>query len=51
MENYPIKKPKNAMETAEEIINMPPSETDPFGMYTGKPADVNEVPVQDSDDL
>ncbi len=28
-----------------------PSKTDPLGSYTGKPADVNEKPVQDVDDL
>lgn len=33
------------------IINEPPSDTDPFGSYTGKPKDPNEVPVQDADDL
>ena len=26
-------------------------QTDPFGSYTGKPTDPNEVPVQDADDL
>ncbi len=25
--------------------------TDPFGSYTGRPADPNEKPVQDADDL
>ena len=25
--------------------------TDPFGSYTGRPADPNERPVQDADDL
>lgn len=24
---------------------------DPFGSYTGRPEDQNEVPVQDADDL
>ena len=27
------------------------TDTDPFGSYTGKPADKNETPVQDADDL
>jgi hypothetical protein len=26
-------------------------QTDPFGSYTGVPADPNEKPVQDADDL
>ena len=25
--------------------------SDPFGSYTGIPADKNEIPVQDADDL
>lgn len=25
--------------------------TDPQGSYTGRPADITEVPVQDADDL
>ena len=25
--------------------------TDPFGSYTGKPENANEIPVQDADDL
>ncbi len=24
---------------------------DPFGSYTGRPSDINDVPVQDADDL
>lgn len=28
-----------------------PIRTDPQGMYTGRPADCYEVPVQDADDL
>ncbi len=28
-----------------------PSPTDPMGMYTGRPMDLYEVPVQDADDL
>jgi hypothetical protein len=42
--------PKNPTEKALELNN-PPSETDPFGSYTGKPIEKNEVPVQDQDDL
>ena len=29
----------------------PNIQTDPFGSYTGKPADPGEKPVQDADDL
>ena len=35
----------------EQIVNLPPSATDPNGSYTGKPMDESEVPVQDADDL
>lgn len=28
-----------------------PIRTDPFGSYTGRPKDPNELPVQDADDL
>lgn len=35
----------------ERVINTPPSRTDPFGSYTGKPVDYGAVPVQDADDL
>lgn len=28
-----------------------PSNTDPFGMYTGNPQQPYEIPVQDADDL
>lgn len=34
-----------------EMVNQPPSPTDPQGMYTGNPMDEREVPVQDADDL
>lgn len=33
------------------IVNQAPSDTDPFGSYTGKPIDEYERPVQDADDL
>ena len=29
----------------------PPIRTDPLGSYTGRPADPEEKPVQDADDL
>ena len=35
----------------KEMANIPPSETDPNGSYTGKPADKFDKPVQDADDL
>lgn len=35
----------------QSIINIPPSETDPEGSYTGKPIYTGETPVQDADDL
>ena len=34
-----------------EMTDIPTSETDPNGSYTGKPADKYEKPVQDADDL
>ena len=38
------------------LLDMPlrplgPVVTDPFGSYTGRPADITEIPVQDADDL
>lgn len=33
-------------DTKTQCIN-----TDPFGSYTGRPADNNEKPIQDADDL
>ena len=35
----------------QEIINIPPSNTDPNGSYTGAPVCKGEKPVQDADDL
>ncbi len=32
-------------------VDMAHTSTDPQGSYTGVPADQNEVPVQDADDL
>lgn len=37
---------KKKKEEKSERIN-----TDPFGSYTGRPADQNEKPIQDADDL
>lgn len=33
------------------IVQQPPSPTDPNGSYTGRPANPNERPTQDADDL
>ena len=35
----------------QDILNLPPSATDPMGSYTGVPLDEKETPVQDADDL
>lgn len=32
-------------------LNARPDPTDPFGSYTGRPRDPEEIPVQDADDL
>lgn len=32
-------------------VDMAHTSTDPLGSYTGVPADQNEIPVQDADDL
>lgn len=46
-------KKKDPMEKAFEVAQTSsvPSKSDPFGMYTGVPADPKEKPVQDADDL
>lgn len=51
MDNYPLKRPKNPTDAALDAISIDSTDTDPLGMYTGVPADKDEVPVQDSDDL
>lgn len=33
------------------IVDLPASQNDPFGSYTGKPIDPADAPVQDADDL
>lgn len=45
------KAPPAAAAAVEAIVNMPPSDTDPNGSYTGRPQDPWETPVQDADDL
>ena len=42
---------KSANKIVQEIVNQPPSPTDPNGSYTGRPRDEGETPVQDADDL
>ena len=38
-------------EIAEEFVEKDQLKTDPLGSWTGTPADENEVPTQDADDL
>lgn len=45
------KKEKSPMEEAMAMTEYQESATDPQGSYTGTPADPDEVPVQDADDL
>jgi len=40
-----------AKKKAGEMAHPPPSNTDPGGSYTGKPADKTDKPIQDADDL
>lgn len=42
---------ENMQKLVESIIEMPPSDTDPEGSYTGRPVDPLEKPIQDADDL
>lgn len=34
-----------------DIVNQPPSDSDPNGSYTGRPMNENDTPTQDADDL
>ena len=45
------KKQKNESEIVNSIMASGHSFTDPQGSWTGKPADEDEAPVQDADDL
>lgn len=45
------KRRKQEPEAVREIMDEGPSFTDPQGSWTGKPADIDELPVQDADDL
>ncbi len=51
MKKYRIKKPKNASEVVNAMINEFSLKVDPQGSYTGCPEDPLEVPTQDQDDL
>lgn len=42
---------KTPMDEAMAMTQYQESATDPQGSYTGVPADLDEVPVQDADDL
>lgn len=41
----------NQFSVLQSILKMGPSRDDPQGMYTGRPIEPGETPVQDSDDL
>ncbi len=45
------RKTKRITEKALSVIAEPHTATDPYGSYTGKPENENEIPVQDVDDL
>lgn len=45
-----MKKHKKKLET-QPLTHFQAEKTDPQGSYTGVPADIYEVPVQDADDL
>ncbi len=42
---------EKAEQIVESIVEQPASRTDPQGSWTGRPADADDVPVQDADDL
>ena len=45
------KKSSRPQDAVEQIVNTPPSFTDPQGSWTGLPMNEHEIPVQDVDDL
>jgi len=45
------RKKRTMSEVVRQIAEQAPSDTDPQGSYTGRPADPAERPVQDADDL
>ena len=42
---------EKAEQIVKNIVEQPASGTDPQGSWTGRPADADNVPVQDADDL
>lgn len=46
-----IKNTPAPTDRALDAISLKDLKTDPFGSYTGRPADEKERPVQDADDL
>ncbi len=44
-------KAETGIPVVDDIVNQPPSRSDPNGSYTGNPLNSYEVPVQDADDL
>lgn len=51
LQSQPNDRATNQFAVLQSILKMGPSKDDPQGMYTGKPMDPGEVPVQDGDDL
>lgn len=45
------KRKKQTSDPVQQIMQQQPSATDPQGSWTGLPAEANELPVQDADDL
>lgn len=45
------RKPVQAQQAASAFVNQDSLLSDPNGSYTGQPAEKNEKPVQDADDL
>lgn len=45
------KRKKQTPDPVQQIMQQQPSTTDPQGSWTGLPAEANELPVQDADDL
>lgn len=43
--------PKERKKSVQQMMEEPPSRTDPQGSWTGRPENEREIPVQDADDL
>ncbi len=43
--------PEKAKDAARSFVSKENVMTDPMGSWTGSPADLNDVPTQDADDL